>query len=102
VANCLHTPLLRTLRNPDRLVSQFGRQGNRTGEPETCGMMQPARGVIACVNTELYQVEERPSGTGMVLVHALTGFVDAGQAGHLAVAHLLGNLEGPARFPLRT
>jgi predicted ATP-grasp superfamily ATP-dependent carboligase len=26
-------------------------------------------------------------------VHALTGFVDAGQAGHLAVAHLLANLE---------
>jgi predicted ATP-grasp superfamily ATP-dependent carboligase len=29
----------------------------------------------------------------MVLVHALTGFVDAGQAGHLAVAHLLAHLE---------
>ena len=28
-----------------------------------------------------------------MLVHALTGFVDAGQAGHLAVAHLLANLE---------
>ncbi|MGH4001940.1 MAG: PAC2 family protein [Pseudonocardiaceae bacterium] len=31
--------------------------------------------------------------TGTVLVHALTGFVDAGQAGHVAVAHLLANLE---------
>lgn len=29
----------------------------------------------------------------MVLVHALTGFVDAGHAGSLAVAHLLVNLE---------
>jgi predicted ATP-grasp superfamily ATP-dependent carboligase len=46
------------------------------------------------VNTELYRIEAEPSTTaGMVLVHALTGFVDAGQAGHLAVAHLLANLE---------
>jgi hypothetical protein len=28
-----------------------------------------------------------------VLVHALTGFVDAGQAGHVAVAHVLAHLE---------
>jgi predicted ATP-grasp superfamily ATP-dependent carboligase len=48
---------------------------------------------MSVVDTELYRVEERPSGVGMVLVHALTGFVDAGQAGHLAVAHLLANLE---------
>ncbi|MCA1821696.1 MAG: PAC2 family protein [Pseudonocardiaceae bacterium] len=45
------------------------------------------------MDTELYRVEERPSRVGMVLVHALTGFVDAGQAGHLAVTHLLENLE---------
>lgn len=56
-------------------------------------MIKRARGVIGGVNTELYRVEERPSGVGMVLVHALTGFVDAGQAGHLAVAHLLAHLE---------
>jgi predicted ATP-grasp superfamily ATP-dependent carboligase len=56
-------------------------------------MMQPGCGVAVEVNTELYQVEQRPSGVGMVLVHALTGFVDAGQAGHLAVAHLLAHLE---------
>jgi predicted ATP-grasp superfamily ATP-dependent carboligase len=49
--------------------------------------------VISGMDTELYRVEERPSRVGMVLVHALTGFVDAGQAGHLAVAHLLENLE---------
>jgi predicted ATP-grasp superfamily ATP-dependent carboligase len=46
------------------------------------------------VNDELYQIEAEPStGTGTVLVHALTGFVDAGQAGQLAVAHLLANLQ---------
>ncbi|MEO7194461.1 MAG: PAC2 family protein [Pseudonocardiaceae bacterium] len=46
------------------------------------------------MNTELYHVEAEPSiQAGTVLVHALTGFVDAGQAGHLAVAHLLANLE---------
>lgn len=56
-------------------------------------MIEPARCVISVVDTELYRVEERPSGVGMVLVHALTGFVDAGQAGHLAVAHLLAHLE---------
>ncbi|MGH3830557.1 MAG: PAC2 family protein [Pseudonocardiaceae bacterium] len=46
------------------------------------------------MNDELYHVEAEPSiQAGTVLVHALTGFVDAGQAGHLAVAHLLANLE---------
>lgn len=50
--------------------------------------------VTPIVNDELYQIEAEPStGTGTVLVHALTGFVDAGQAGQLAVAHLLANLQ---------
>jgi len=57
------------------------------------GMIELAQRVISVMDTELYRVEERPSRMGMVLVHALTGFVDAGQAGHLAVAHLLDNLE---------
>ena len=58
------------------------------------GMNLPARRVIGGVDTELYQIEAEPlSGTGMVLVHALTGFLDAGQAAHLAVAHLLANLD---------
>jgi predicted ATP-grasp superfamily ATP-dependent carboligase len=56
-------------------------------------MIELAQRVIYGMDTELYRVEERPSRVGMVLVHALTGFVDAGQAGHLAVAHLLDNLE---------
>lgn len=68
-------------------------QSKQDGRAPDEGMMRSARGVVASVNTELYQVEERPSGLGMLLVHALTGFVDAGQAGHLAVAHLLANLE---------
>jgi predicted ATP-grasp superfamily ATP-dependent carboligase len=50
--------------------------------------------VTCTVNAELYRIESEPSTlAGTVLVHALTGFVDAGQAGHLAVAHLLANLE---------
>ena len=56
-------------------------------------MNEAAHRVTPDMDTELYRVEERPSGVGMVLVHALTGFIDAGQAGHLAVAHLLANLE---------
>jgi predicted ATP-grasp superfamily ATP-dependent carboligase len=56
-------------------------------------MIEQAHRVIYVMDTELYRVEERPSRVGMVLVHALTGFVDAGQAGHLAVTHLLENLE---------
>lgn len=56
-------------------------------------MNEPAQRVTADVSNELYRIEERPSGLGMVLVHALTGFIDAGQAGHLAVAHLLAHLE---------
>lgn len=43
---------------------------------------------------ELYQIEAEASvSAGAVLLHALTGFVDAGQAGRLAIAHLLANLE---------
>lgn len=43
---------------------------------------------------ELYQIEAETSvPAGAVLLHALTGFVDAGQAGRLAVSHLLANLE---------
>lgn len=54
----------------------------------------PACHVISTVNAELYRIESEPSTpAGTVLVYALTGFVDAGQAGHLAVAHLLANLE---------
>ncbi len=46
------------------------------------------------MTAELYRIEAEPSTrAGTVLVHALTGFVDAGQAGRLAVAHLLANLE---------
>ena len=46
------------------------------------------------MTAQLYRIDAEPSTrTGMVLVHALTGFVDAGQAGRLAVAHLLANLE---------
>lgn len=46
------------------------------------------------MTAEMYRIEAEPSiPTGPVLVCALTGFVDAGQAGHLAVAHLLANLE---------
>ncbi len=58
------------------------------------GMNLPARRVVSGMTTELYRVEAEPADrAGMVLVHALTGFVDAGQAAHLAVAHLLANLE---------
>jgi predicted ATP-grasp superfamily ATP-dependent carboligase len=54
----------------------------------------PTCRVTSTVNAELYRIETEPSTlAGTVLVHALTGFVDAGQAGHLAVAHLLANLE---------
>jgi predicted ATP-grasp superfamily ATP-dependent carboligase len=54
----------------------------------------PACRVTPIVNAELYRIEAEPlTRGGMVLVHALTGFVDAGQAGHLAVTHLLANLE---------
>lgn len=50
--------------------------------------------VIPPVNAELYHIEAAPStAAGAVLVHALTGFVDAGHAGRLAVAHLLENLQ---------
>nr|MBA2470836.1 PAC2 family protein [Pseudonocardiales bacterium] len=57
-------------------------------------MDSPSCSVISTVNVELYHIEAEPStGEGTVLVHALTGFVDAGQAGQLAVAHLLTNLD---------
>ncbi|HEU0088963.1 MAG TPA: PAC2 family protein [Pseudonocardiaceae bacterium] len=43
---------------------------------------------------ELYRIEADASApAGAVLLHALTGFVDAGHAGRLAVAHLLATLE---------
>lgn len=43
---------------------------------------------------ELYRIEDESSAPpGAVLVHALTGFVDAGHAARLAVAHLLARLE---------
>ncbi|HEY6423385.1 MAG TPA: PAC2 family protein [Pseudonocardiaceae bacterium] len=46
------------------------------------------------MTAELYRIEAEPSAsTTRVLVHALTGFVDAGQAAALAVDHLLANLE---------
>ena len=46
------------------------------------------------MTADLYRIDAEPSApTGTVLVHALTGFVDAGQAGQVAVAHLLANLE---------
>jgi predicted ATP-grasp superfamily ATP-dependent carboligase len=46
------------------------------------------------VIADLYRIDAEPSApAGTVLVHALTGFVDAGQAGQVAVAHLLANLE---------
>ncbi len=46
------------------------------------------------MTADLYRIEAEPSApTAPVLVHALTGFVDAGQAGHVAVAHLLATLE---------
>jgi predicted ATP-grasp superfamily ATP-dependent carboligase len=52
------------------------------------------RRVMPTVTIELYRIEAEPTaGAGMVLVHALTGFVDAGQAAHLAVAHLLTSLK---------
>jgi predicted ATP-grasp superfamily ATP-dependent carboligase len=53
----------------------------------------PACRVVSSMDAELYRIEAEPlTGAGTVLVHAFTGFVDAGQAGHLAVAHLLANL----------
>lgn len=58
------------------------------------GMDRPPYCVIPGVNVELYRIEaEPPTRAGSVLVHALNGFVDAGQAGQLAVAHLLATLE---------
>lgn len=46
------------------------------------------------MNRELYRIEADTSApAGSVLLHSLTGFVDAGHAGRLAVAHLLANLE---------
>jgi predicted ATP-grasp superfamily ATP-dependent carboligase len=54
----------------------------------------PTCRVTFTVNAELYRIEAEPStGAVRVLVHAFTGFVDAGHAGQLAVAHLLANLE---------
>lgn len=39
------------------------------------------------------QTHDPSSSGGPVLLHALTGFIDAGQAGALAAAHLLGTME---------
>ncbi|MGI9064661.1 MAG: PAC2 family protein [Pseudonocardiaceae bacterium] len=45
--------------------------------------------------TELYQITDDPTTPegGPVLVHSLAGFIDAGQAGRLAVEHLLEHLD---------
>lgn len=46
------------------------------------------------VTGELYRIEAEASAPrGAVLLHALTGFIDAGRAARLAVTHLLENLE---------
>ncbi|MFN2497350.1 MAG: PAC2 family protein [Pseudonocardiaceae bacterium] len=46
------------------------------------------------MTSELYRIEAEASvPAGVVLLHALTGFVDAGQASRLATSHLLANLE---------
>jgi proteasome assembly chaperone (PAC2) family protein len=46
------------------------------------------------VTGQLYRIEDDAStDAGSVLLHALTGFLDAGHAGRLAVEHLLGNLD---------
>lgn len=46
------------------------------------------------MTADLYRIKGEPlASTGAVLVHALTGFADAGQAGQVAVAHLLAHLE---------
>ncbi|MGH4025395.1 MAG: proteasome assembly chaperone family protein [Pseudonocardiaceae bacterium] len=46
------------------------------------------------MNGELYRIEADASAPkDSVLLYALTGFVDAGHAGRLAVAHLLASLE---------
>lgn len=43
---------------------------------------------------ELYRIEEEPQeGNAPILVHGMTGFVDAGHAGRLAVDHLLEHLD---------
>ncbi len=47
--------------------------------------------------TELYRITDEPTAPegapGPVLVHGMAGFVDAGQAGRLAVEHLLEHLD---------
>ncbi|MGH3871023.1 MAG: PAC2 family protein [Pseudonocardiaceae bacterium] len=46
------------------------------------------------MTANLYRLEAEPRAQpAAVLVHALTGFVDAGRAGRVAVTHLLANLE---------
>ncbi|MGH3913911.1 MAG: PAC2 family protein [Pseudonocardiaceae bacterium] len=46
------------------------------------------------MTADLYRIDaESTASTGTVLVHALTGFVDAGRAGQVAATHLLANLE---------
>jgi len=43
---------------------------------------------------ELYELYADDVPPGQVLIHTLSGFLDAGAAGNLAVAHLLDSLEG--------
>src|SRR5205823_8222831 len=83
--------VVKSISQPPRSSPDAARNPPRRCDHE--GMIELAQRVTYGMDTELYRVEERPSRVGMVLVHALTGFVDAGQAGHLAVAHLLDNLE---------
>jgi predicted ATP-grasp superfamily ATP-dependent carboligase len=42
---------------------------------------------------DLYEVSGEPSSPTPVLLHSMTGFLDAGGAGRLAVAHLMNQLE---------
>ena len=56
-------------------------------------MLDP-RGLYDLHHPDLHHPTPDPSSSGgPVLLHALTGFIDAGQAGALAAAHLLGTME---------
>ncbi len=61
-------------------------QAGRSDTPETHSDLLRVTGRRADVTT--------PEGTGPVLVHALDGFLSAGQAGRLAAEHLLGGDAG--------
>lgn len=59
-------------------------------------MVPPSLGVVPHVldPTELYELDPALGDVdGAVLLHALTGFIDAGHAGRLVRDHLLGGLE---------